>query len=235
MSEPRPDMTASELNRLFIALLAMASILLLISAYAWFQLPDHVRVPVHWGPDGEVDRYAGKTRGLFMLPGIAVALAVVLRVIPMIEPRRRNLLRSLVAYRGVSITIMAFFLVLHATMVANLLAWTAIGVTSVIGLLISALIMVMGNYLGKVRSNFMFGIRTPWTLSSDLAWDKTHRLGGRLLVACGIAGVLLNVFWPGVGLRIFIALLLTGIVATVVYSYLVWRTAPDRRDSGQVR
>lgn len=230
MNEPRPEMTATELNRLFVVLLAMASILLLVSAYAWFQLSDDVRVPVHWGPSGEVDRYAGKTRGLFMLPAIAVTMAVVLRVIPSIEPRRRNLLRSLVAYRGVSITIMAFFVVLHVNMVANLLGWTAIGVTSVIGLLISVLIMVMGNYLGKVRSNFMFGIRTPWTLSSDLAWNKTHRLGGRILVASGIAGIVLNVVWPGVGLRVFIAILVVGMLATVVYSYLVWRTAPDRRD-----
>ncbi|WP_243123893.1 SdpI family protein [Thermaerobacter sp. FW80] len=31
--------------------------------------------------------------------------------------------------------------------------------------------------MGQVRPNFFFGIRTPWTLSSEAVWRKTHRAG----------------------------------------------------------
>ncbi|MCI9162182.1 MAG: SdpI family protein [Lachnospiraceae bacterium] len=41
-------------------------------------------------------------------------------------------------------------------------------------------------YLPKIQSNFYIGIKTPRTLSSDIVWRKTHRLGGKLYVACGI-------------------------------------------------
>ena len=52
--------------------------------------------------------------------------------------------------------------------------------------------VVIGNYLPKVRPNYMMGIRTPWTLTSDLSWDRTHRLGGRLFVLEGIVFILLG-------------------------------------------
>jgi uncharacterized membrane protein len=32
--------------------------------------------------------------------------------------------------------------------------------------------------MGKIRPNWFVGVRTPWTLSSKLSWDKTHRLAG---------------------------------------------------------
>ena len=54
-----------------------------------------------------------------------------------------------------------------------------------VGLTIGRLFIVLGNVLGKVRSNFMFGVRTPWTLASDPRWNKTHRLVGRLFVLLG--------------------------------------------------
>ena len=63
---------------------------------------------------------------------------------------------------------------------------------------VGLVLMVVGNYLGKVRSNFFFGIRTPWTLSSELSWNRTHRLAGRLLVALGLVTVATPVFpWAG--------------------------------------
>ena len=38
---------------------------------------------------------------------------------------------------------------------------------------------LVGNYLRTVRSNFFVGIRTPWTLSSETVWRKTHELAGK--------------------------------------------------------
>ena len=43
------------------------------------------------------------------------------------------------------------------------------------------------------------GIRTPWTLTSDLSWDRTHRVGGRLFVLEGIVFILLGLVRPAAG------------------------------------
>ncbi len=95
------------------------------------------------------------------------------------------------------------------------------------------LFIVMGNYLPKVRPNYMVGIRTPWTLTSDLAWDRTHRVGGRLVMLEGIAFILVGLVHPP--RPAFIATLIGAIVLLLVfvfaYSYRVWKTDPAKRTS----
>ncbi|MFB0965292.1 MAG: SdpI family protein [Patescibacteria group bacterium] len=53
----------------------------------------------------------------------------------------------------------------------------------------------MGNYLGKVRSNFFLGIRTPWTLSDETVWNRTHRFAAKTFVFAGILVAALSA-WP---------------------------------------
>jgi uncharacterized membrane protein len=88
-----------------------------------------------------------------------------------------------------------------------------------------------GFFMSKLHSNFIFGIRTPWTLSSNLAWNKTHKLGGRLWIAQGLLFIAFSLFTSG---EVWVYLLLASIIATssilVVYSYLIWKKDPDRMD-----
>jgi uncharacterized membrane protein len=89
---------------------------------------------------------------------------------------------------------------------------------------------VIGNFLGKTRSNWFMGIRTPWTMSSELSWTKTHRLGGRLFLAAGLLSIVLGLVTNAQ--VVFFALLPSIAVAAVVpivYSYFVWRDDPERR------
>ena len=93
---------------------------------------------------------------------------------------------------------------------------------------LGGLFIVLGNMMGKVRSNFMFGIRTPWTLSSELSWNKTHRLGGRIMMAVGfitiVASFLLSLEWAFY-LLIGGLFLMLGIV--VVYSWVIYKDDPE--------
>ena len=47
------------------------------------------------------------------------------------------------------------------------------------------MLIVVGNILGKLRANYVIGIRTRWTLADPTVWDKTHRFTGRLMFAGG--------------------------------------------------
>ena len=60
---------------------------------------------------------------------------------------------------------------------------------SIVPVLVGALLIVIGNYLPRVRSNF-FGIKNPWTLSSDSIWKNPQICGesiyfGRTSNSCG--------------------------------------------------
>jgi uncharacterized membrane protein len=106
-------------------------------------------------------------------------------------------------------------------------------VVTVTSLLVGGLLIVTGNYLGKARSNFFFGIRTPWTLSSDLSWDKTHRLAGRVFVAIGAAMVVAGLTESATVFAVVLVILLATILLVTIYSYFVWRGDPQKHPLGR--
>jgi uncharacterized membrane protein len=87
--------------------------------------------------------------------------------------------------------------------------------------------MVIGNYTGKLRKNFFVGIRTPWTLSSDAVWERTHRLAGWLFMLGGLVAIVATLvgvpFWVAVA-----AVPAAGLIACV-YSYFIYRAIEGRR------
>ena len=202
-----------------IVLLAMGG----LATWAWQQLPADVTIPVHWGPSGVPDRYGGKVEGLFLLPMVTAGIALLLTVILFIDPLRQNLQRSQKAYAVTWVALLLFMAGLHSVTVLIALGW-AINISLVISLALGLLFMIMGNYMGKIRRNYTFGIRTPWTLASDVVWDKTHRLGGKVFMVVGLL-ILLSAFFVSSLLHMYIMLggLLGATLLVVGYSYFLWR------------
>jgi immunity protein, SdpI family len=189
-------------------------------------------VPIHWGVDGQPNGYAGKTVGLFLLPAITAGIAALFWIIPIIEPRRTHIEKSGTAYRAMAVgTILLLAAIDLLTVVAAL--GHDLDVTLIVFVGVGLLFIVIGNYLPKVRSNYLVGIRTPWTLTSERSWDRTHRLGGRLFVLEGIVLVILGLLRPAAG--VLLPVLFGGIIVLIVvlfaYSYQVWKTDPARKEA----
>jgi len=207
---------------------ALILLMLLGSAWVWSQLPDDARIPVHWNIQGQPDRYSGKPEGLLLLPLITLAVTVLMLIIPRFEPRREHFRLSQKSYRIIIGGIVVVMCGLHCGLLLAALGKPVdIGrfVPSAVGLLF----IVIGNRMGKIRSNFFLGVRTPWTLSSELAWNKTHRFTGWLFVLLGIGLIISATLFSG--LATFIVLI-SGCVFIVggsaVYSYLIWKKDPER-------
>ena len=204
--------------------------MLLLSAWAWIQLPADAQVPIHWGPDGQVDGYAGKTVGLFLLPLVTSGVAALFWVLPVIEPRRANFEKSGKAYAAIWIGVMLMLAAIDVVAVAAAMG-VELDVTLLVLVATGALLIVIGNYLPKVRSNYLMGIRTPWTLTSDLSWTRTHRVGGRLFVVEGLVFIVLGFLQPAS--EVLFVVLIGGIVVMLMfvfaYSYRVWKTDPAKR------
>ena len=99
-------------------------------------------------------------------------------------------------------------------------------ITSVVFLGMAVLFSIIGNFMSKIRPNWFVGVRTPWTLSSKLSWDKTHRLAGWLFLLMGAAFAVVAFMhntWAFAAMFSFDAICL---VWMVVYSYLVYRSDP---------
>jgi uncharacterized membrane protein len=211
-----------------------AALLIMLAASAWglIQVGPDATVPVHWNVNGDPDGYASALAAFAITPLIGLAVVGLLAIVPRIEPRRMNLQRSADAYRTVAIALVVLVVVVHLAVVL-----AAVGTPVPMGLLVGAsvgvLFVIIGNVLGTVRSNFMFGVRTPWTLSSDRAWDRTHRLVGRLFVAAGLLLIPLAVTGQMALVVVVMLVFVVAILVTAVaYSYRVWRDDPDRRPLG---
>jgi len=206
-----------------------------LSAWAWGEVGDEP-IPVHWGASGEVDGYGGRFEGLLLLPFVTAGVIALLAVVPYIEPRRAHLARSERAYATVWLALVAWMAALHVVIVASALGGE-IEMPVFMGVGPGLLFLTIGAVLGRVESNFMFGVRTPWTLSSERSWRQTHRLAGRLFVAAGVATLLAGLATlAGAPAWVPVVALVVGATGaaiwSVAHSYVVWRADPERNRFG---
>ena len=201
---------------------------LALTVWAWGKIPATAQIPFHWNIQGKVDNYASKPVGLLMGPVMIIFLTLLMILVPRMEPRKENLEQSQKAYRIVIGGLLVFFAGLHLiTILATLGHESDVGM--MMAFLLGALFVAIGNYLGKIRSNFMFGIRTPWTLSSEVSWNKTHRLGGMFFFIVGLLVFLSGFFHNGeLTFGILFGGLLFSVLALFGYSYWVWKSDEDK-------
>lgn len=195
----------------------------IVSFVVLLQVPEGVEVPLHWGIDGTPDRYGPAWEGLFMPPGVMAFVLGIFSILKWIEPRQENLQKSMRARGGIALAVVLMMLVLQAGTIAVALG-NAVPMVRLVLFAVGLMLMVMGNFLGKTRSNFFIGIRTPWTLSSDEVWRRTHRLGGKLFMVAG--AVMTAGAWvlaeANLGYLI-VAGVVPATVIPVVYSWWLWR------------
>jgi len=84
------------------------------------------------------------------------------------------------------------------------------------------LFLYLGTILDKLKRNWFIGIRTPWTLSSEKVWEKTHRIGGILFKISGLI-ILAGMFAPEHLLLFVLIPVFATVVFLIIYSYLEYR------------
>lgn len=227
--QPRGINIATGLMWSAIAILAM----LAASLIAWNELPDGARLPSHWNIRGEIDGYASKAAALLFAPAVAALVAIICAVAPLLEPRSRNLAQGRALYHAVWAGMIVLFCGVHAMIIAAAFGYTTAPSAFLVPAL-GILFALIGNLMGKTRSNFVMGVRTPWTLSSDYAWEKTHRWLGRAWVVLGFSVAASPLF---LGMPAQIYLLASGAIGSaliaVLMSYIFWRNDPTRHTHGQ--
>jgi uncharacterized membrane protein len=214
----------------FILIAAMVA----ISAWSWVAVPAHAQIVVHWGLDGRPNGFMPKTAGILMLPAVAIALTGLFVLIPRIEPRRANLLSSRKLYFAGWYGGLAMLVVAHILTLVNAAGYpidTPRWITAALALLFLAL----GNFMGKSRSTFFVGLRLPWTLTSEVAWEKSSRIAGRGLVATGLATLLALIFTETTyGAAICAVGAALSFTVGGVVSYVAWKRDANRNNGDSV-
>lgn len=213
----------------FGTVVAMLAVALLVGS----KLPADLRLPIHWNLAGEPDSFASKWVALLMPAGIAAAVSLLFYFLPALEPRRGGLERSQGLYLHGWAAVLFAVAAIDFVLVATALGWEVPASQLLVGALALMLILI-GNQLGKSRSMYLIGLRTPWTLASEEVWIRTHRLAGKLMVLGAVATLAAAALPLPSGLLATIVAASIGGAAGVpiVYSYLLWRREQAAQRSG---
>ena len=205
--------------------LVAAALAAMVSIWAYPRLPE--TVATHWNLRGVPDGYSSRFWAVALMPLVMVGLTGLLRVLPKIDPRRENYAKFIDSYWLIANVILLFLGLAHVLMLANGMGYL-VQVDRLLPLGVGLLFAILGNYLTRIEPNWFIGIRTPWTLSSDAVWRKTHRTGGWLFVIGGIV-IATGAFAPrGAFVPLFVATVIAVAGIPVVQSYVLWKR--ERRD-----
>jgi len=191
-----------------------------LSYWAYPQLP--ATVASHWNFQGEVDGWMSKNFHSIFFPALLVVMYLGFLIMPYIDPQKERYAEFANVYRLMRDA--SLFILLGVFTVATFYNLNySLNVGAIVAGLIGALMIIMGNYFGKIKRNWFIGIRTPWSLSSENVWNKTHRLGGRFFMVWGL-GIAIA---PWLDFRVAMIILLAGLAAIIIginlYSLILYR------------
>ncbi len=195
----------------------------LTSVVVFQQIPEGMELPYHWDADGEADRYTPAWKGLTIPPLLMILMVGLFAGLKWIEPRAENLQKSLRARDGFALAIVLMMLVLQLGTIAMILGFEIPKIRLAI-MAVGLGFIIMGNYMGKTRSNYFIGIPTPWSLSNEDNWRRTHRLGGKLHMFAG--AVMLMASWVLVveSLKYVVPIVVAPVILIpAIYSWWLWR------------
>jgi uncharacterized membrane protein len=202
-------------------------LLFAVSIILYPYLPE--MMAVHWDMYGVADGYWPKPWALFFTPFLALGLTMLLLGIPRLDPLKENIEEFRPVYEWFVAGFVAYFLYLHLLT----LAWNLGFQFSLVQALcpaFAALFYGMGVMVGRAKRNWFIGIRTPWTLSSDTVWEKTHRRGALLFKMSGILA-LAGTFSRDLAFFLILVPVLFSAAYTVVYSYREYQRETLRPDT----
>lgn len=187
-----------------------------------------VAIPTHWNLSGKVDGW-GPRWSIFAEGALPLGIYLLMRLVPRIDPRAESYAQHARAYG-----ILCAAISLGFTPIAWISAAAALGAevdaSALLRVVIGGMFAVIGNFLGKLRSNYFVGIRTPWTLADGEVWRRTHRRGGYVFVGAGLlAAATVLIPSPAVGSVIGFGAILGASAYVVLYSYLEFRKLGGKR------
>lgn len=178
-------------------------------------------VASHWNELGVVDGYMPRLWGVFLVPLIMVAMGLLFLVIPAIDPLKHNIATFRPQYDRFVVLILLFMLAVHVfTLLWNM--GLEISINRFMPVAMGLVFFFVGDLMRNAKRNFFVGIRTPWTLSNDVVWEKTHRLGAVLFQASGVVAALGALFERLSMWFILAPVMIAGLIPTV-YSYFEFR------------
>ncbi|WP_296819886.1 SdpI family protein [Brevundimonas sp.] len=185
------------LERIDLASIGVVAAMAAATAYTALYGPEGA-VPLHMDLSGTIDRWGTRAEVAWVMALVTVLTAGIAFYCAHVKRDRRTAEhaarspRGFMAGRILALVAPACAMLLIATLTYGGLepGESQAPMSRLMMGGISLLFLVIGAFLGKTAPNAFVGLRTYWSLTSRLAWDKSNRLAGRLFFGIGLIGLL---------------------------------------------
>ncbi|MCD6535947.1 MAG: SdpI family protein [Thaumarchaeota archaeon] len=203
------------MKRIEAIVLGLVLLSFMVSLYFYPLMPE--KIAIHWNVQGQVDGYASKFPGLFILPFLLTGIVLLFITIPRVDPLKENIEKFRKYYDGFVILFSAFMVFIHLYIISwNIGIRVSPNIVLPIGF--GLLFFYCGILCENAKRNWFIGIRTPWTLSSERVWERTHKLGGRLFKACGLISIA-GLIFPSHAVYFILIPVMFAAAFLIVFSY----------------
>ncbi|PSQ51013.1 hypothetical protein BRD15_00230 [Halobacteriales archaeon SW_6_65_15] len=207
------------LRRSYLVAAALVALSALASVLAFPEMP--ARMATHWNAAGEVDDRMAKRFALALLPALSAALLGLFALLPRIDPLGENVARFREQYDTFVVLLVAFLTYIHLVVIAANAGYE-FEMIQAVSPAVGALLYYVGVLSEHAEPNWFVGIRTPWTLSDEEVWRRTHERAAPLFKLAGGVAALAALVPAYAELLIVVPVAAVALYATV-FSYAEYR------------
>lgn len=197
------------------------------------------RIPMHYNFNGEIDRWGSRAEQLIFPAAIILITLLWHFMIKSFEKKKAaarsekeaaeaeancRLLNIVSISMSVMYGIMHFFLLYGACAAADSGSdYAVVDIGRISCVLCGSILIILGNFMPRLRRNSVAGVRTVWSLYNDNTWRKSNRFGSIALIITGILIIITASFAGAVISTIMMIIyLILALVITMIYSKKVY-------------
>jgi uncharacterized membrane protein len=214
MSQPIKRSLKTEWFPILLLLIAIG-----FSVWSYKLLPE--MVATHWNIQGQVDAWGSKKFNNLFFPGLLIAMYFLFNIIPNFDPKKERYAEFANVYLMMRNAILCVLTIVFGSTILFNLGYP-LNISAIVGGVIGILFLLIGNYFGKLKLNYFVGFRTPWTLSSENVWNKTHRVGGKAFIILGLI-IAISPWLKPITALIAMSIGFALIIGVGVYSYVLFK------------
>jgi len=192
---------------------------------AFQTLPADAVLAIHWNINGIADGFAGR-EALLIVPITTALVGGLLWLAVRYDPKRANIARSSEAL-GIVVVALSLLVAVVQSAIINSGFGEAARLDRAVPIAAGAFIAILGYAMPNIRLNYTIGVRLPWTIESEAAWDASHRFIGGIWILVGTVTALLGLLaLSEAAIVTLLAGLALSITGTVYVAYRVWSRGP---------
>ena len=196
---------------------------ILVGLLLWDKLPD--KMATHFDMNNQPNGWTGKEFAVFGIPIIMALLQVILIFCTHNDPKKTNI--GVKAFSFVIWIIPACSLIVMLSCYGYALGYE-IGVSTIAGLFVGILFIILGLLLPRNKQNYTFGYRCSWTLNDEGNWAYTNKVAGYCFIAGGILIIAVTLLKKPI---LMLPIIIIMALVPFAFSYHYYKTHVTGRNS----